>query len=188
MIPQNKVTSGIIAHRPGIAPQGGGGFSPIPQGYKNHIAEFSQRFPTAHLVTCGYNGNPKAAPPGWNTPTPHSTIYRHSQSALVGLIPASIGMSVVDVDQGNPLRLAFILLPEYLSNSGTPGRGHLWFHDDESRNNWLWEYTKDGAPTPGRFGAARVTSCFGNLGSSPAITPSPRSLTFHGHSRKLSLG
>ena len=127
-------------------------FFQIPQGYKDHIAEFTQAFPDAHIVLCGYDGKRKAAYPGWRTPAPHSAACRHAGSALVGLIPASIGLTVVDVDQGNPLALALGLMPEYITLSGTPGRGHLWFEDDQSRGNWDWEYTaKDGATFSGEI-------------------------------------
>ena len=108
--------------------------------YPAQIASFCAGFPSAHLVACGYKGNRKAAAPGWNKPAPHGAIRRHAEANLVGLIPASIGLTVVDVDEGNPLALALGLLPEYFTLSGTPGRGHLWFLDDESRNNWKWEY------------------------------------------------
>ena len=60
---------------------------------------------------------------------------------MVGLIPASLSFTVLDVDDGNPLALAFGLRPEFLTNSGTRGRGHLWFLDTESRPNSKWEYT-----------------------------------------------
>ena len=153
--PEIKATSAatIAHHPPGITPQGSGGsFFQIPQGYKDHIAEFTQAFPDAHIVLCGYDGKRKAAYPGWRTPAPHSAACRHAGSALVGLIPASIGLTVVDVDQGNPLALALGLMPEYITLSGTPGRGHLWFEDDQSRGNWDWEYTaKDSATFSGEI-------------------------------------
>ena len=123
--------------------------------YADHVAAFSVAYPGAHLVQCGYKGKPKAAAPGWNTPADHGRMIDHAEGGLVGLIPASIGLTVVDVDEGNPLALALGLTPEYFTLSGTPGRGHLWFEDDESRNNWNWEYrSKAGARFAGEIRGA----------------------------------
>ena len=114
--------------------------------YPAHVGTFSEAFPAAHLVPCGYNGNAKATGPGWKNPADHSAMRRHAETGWVGLIPASIGLTVVDVDEGSPLALAFKLRPEYLTNSGTPGNGHLWFRDDQACNNWKWKLkAKDGS-------------------------------------------
>ena len=123
--------------------------------YPAHVGAFSEAFPAAHLVKCGFNDNPKAAGPGWNNPADHSDVRRHAETGWVGLIPASIGLTVVDVDEGNPLTLAFRLRPEYLTNSGTPGNGHLWFKDDQSGSNWNWEYAKDGSAYSGEIRSGR---------------------------------
>ena len=120
--------------------------------YSEHVGTFSEAFPAAHLVPCGYNGNAKATGPGWKNPADHSAMRRHAETGWVGLIPASIGLTVVDVDEGSPLALAFKLCPEYLTNSGTPGNGHLWFKDDQSGGNWKWKLkAKDGSAFSGEI-------------------------------------
>ena len=78
--------------------------------YPAHVGAFCEAFPAAHLVQCGYKGKERAAGPGWTThPADHSAMRRHAETAWVGLIPASIGLTVVDVDEGNPLALAVAL-------------------------------------------------------------------------------
>ena len=46
--------------------------------YPAHIGAFSQAFPQAHLVPCGYNGKEKAAGPGWGKPADHVAMRRHA--------------------------------------------------------------------------------------------------------------
>ena len=58
---------------------------------------------------------------------------------LIGWIPASVGLTVVDVDSGDFLTLVQEHPPAYHNASGTPGRRHLMYRDTEARadvNGW----------------------------------------------------
>ena len=68
-----------------------------------------------------------------------AAVTQHSKDHHVGLVPASVGYTVLDVDEGHPLDLALNLRPDYFTPLGTPGRGHLWFLDGESRPNSAWK-------------------------------------------------
>ena len=60
----------------------------------------------------------------------------------VGWIPASVGMTVVDVDSGDWLPLVQEHPPAYHAPSATPGRRHLVYRDTEARadiNGWTAE-------------------------------------------------
>ena len=87
--------------------------SDTTDSYQARIASFAHAYPGAHWVLCGYKGKPKAAYPGWDKtqPTPEAAV-RHSADAQVGLIPARLGFTVLDVDEGNPLELALNLRPD----------------------------------------------------------------------------
>ena len=112
----------------------------ISSTYPEQISQLIDRWQgAAHLVLCGYGGNPKAAYPGWKKASPDpAKAFKHAQNALIGLIPSSVGYTVLDVDDGSPLKLAWGLRPDYVCASGTPGRGHLWFSDDQPRPNSSW--------------------------------------------------
>lgn len=108
--------------------------------YCEQIGALLQELPESHLVLCGYKGKRKAAYPGWDKrrPTSNEAIH-HAEKNLIGIIPTSIHYTVLDVDEGNPLELARGLRPDYFTPSGTRGRGHLWFYDDEARPNSAWK-------------------------------------------------
>ena len=58
---------------------------------------------------------------------------------LVGFIPASVGLTVVDVDNGDFLPLVKKHPPAFHNASGTQGRRHLFYRDTEPRpdvNGW----------------------------------------------------
>ena len=112
----------------------------ISSTYPEQISQLIDRWQgAAHLVLCGYGGNPKAAYPGWKKASPDpAKAFKRAQNALIGLIPSSVGYTVLDVDDGSPLKLAWGLRPDYVCASGTPGRGHLWFSDDQPRPNSSW--------------------------------------------------
>ena len=114
----------------------------ISSTYPEQISQLIDRWQgAAHLVLCGYGGNPKAAYPGWKKASPDpAKAFKRAQNALIGLIPSSVGYTVLDVDDGNPLKLAFGLRPSYICASGTLGRGHLWFTDNQPRPNSAWTY------------------------------------------------
>ena len=65
----------------------------------------------------------------WNTvrPSPRR-IYEHFAAGRnIGIVPASIGFSVLDVDHGDPVRLAEAHEPSFFLDSRTPGRAHLGY-------------------------------------------------------------
>ena len=65
----------------------------------------------------------------WNAvrPSPRR-IYEHFAAGRnIGIVPASIGFSVLDVDHGDPVRLAEAHEPSFFLDSRTPGRAHLGY-------------------------------------------------------------
>ena len=90
----------------------------------------------AHFVLC----NPDKLPiHKWlRRPSLDRTIAHTAKDGLVGIIPASVGCSVADVDSGNPQSLTtnhppLINVPTRRKN----GR-HLWYPDPVARRNSNW--------------------------------------------------
>lgn len=87
----------------------------------------------AQLVLADFDPDTGRKPPvqeGWNKLWPDlSDVYRHLENypnAVIGVIPASVGAVVVDVDQGDWRDLSDIL-PQALSNGTRKRKGrHLW--------------------------------------------------------------
>ena len=79
---------------------------------------------------------------GWQTlrPTPgeiwnHLTANPHNR---VGVVPSSLGFTVMDVDVGLPARIALAAQPAVVIPSQGEGRAHLWYPDDQPRENRKW--------------------------------------------------
>ena len=62
-----------------------------------------------------------------------------SRGGLLGIVPASLGRAVLDVDRGDPVPLICAHLPWFVARSQQPGRVHLWYRDDaEHRPGGIW--------------------------------------------------
>ena len=62
-----------------------------------------------------------------------------SRGGLLGIVPASLGRAVLDVDRGDPNSLICDHLPWFVARSQQPGRVHLWYRDDaEHRPGGIW--------------------------------------------------
>ena len=58
---------------------------------------------------------------------------------LLGIVPASLGRAVLDVDQGDPTPLICDFLPWFAARSQQEGRMHLWYRDDaRNRRGGVW--------------------------------------------------
>ena len=58
---------------------------------------------------------------------------------LLGIVPASLGRAVLDVDQGDPTPLICDFLPWFAARSQQEGRMHLWYRDDaRHRRGGVW--------------------------------------------------
>ena len=58
---------------------------------------------------------------------------------LLGIVPASLGRAVLDVDQGDPTPLICDYLPWFAARSQQEGRMHLWYRDDaRHRRGGVW--------------------------------------------------
>ena len=61
------------------------------------------------------------------------------RDGLLGIVPASLGMAVLDVDTGDATQLIVDYPPWFLARSQRPGRVHLWYKDSEkSRRGGDW--------------------------------------------------
>ena len=88
--------------------------------------------------------NPRKAPlyAGWkeNPAGIDDVLKHHARGGLIGLIPESIGLVVVDVDQGEPDAVVELVgEPIARHPSGTPGREHLWYAGEGVRGG-PWEH------------------------------------------------
>ena len=62
-----------------------------------------------------------------------------SNGGLLGIVPASLGRAVLDVDQGDPTPLICDFLPWFAARSQQEGRMHLWYRDDaRHRRGGVW--------------------------------------------------
>ena len=69
-----------------------------------------------------------------------------TSGGLLGIVPASLGCAVLDVDHGNPTELIATHLPWFLSPTQRPHRLHLWYQDNrhelaEERRGGHWRHT-----------------------------------------------
>ena len=79
---------------------------------------------------------------GWRTQWPTSDEAKDHIAAdvlhHVGIIPASLGMTALDVGQGDPAALVAAHPPLLHVASLTPGRSHLYYSDSRPRGNGHW--------------------------------------------------
>lgn len=70
---------------------------------------------------------------------PDSPMHPHRR--LLGILPASLGYSVLDVDQGDASELIEATRPALTVPSRQSGRWHLWYRDHKARErvNGTWE-------------------------------------------------
>ena len=93
----------------------------------------------AHAVLCREK---VAIEKGWQTrrPTP-GEVWNHLNANphnRVGVVPSSLGFTVMDVDIGSPARIALAAQPAVVIPSQGEGRAHLWYPDSEGRENRRW--------------------------------------------------
>ena len=67
------------------------------------------------------------------------------QGGLLGVVPASLGKTVLDVDRGDPIPLLACHTPWAVCPSLRPGRLHLWYTDSQPRPATPWRYAEGGA-------------------------------------------
>ena len=93
----------------------------------------------SHAVLCRHK---VAIEKGWQTlrPTP-GEVWNHLNANphnRVGVVPSSLGFTVMDVDVGPPARIAHAAQPAVVIPSQGEGRAHLWYPDDRPRENRSW--------------------------------------------------
>ena len=103
------------------------------------IERLLARWPDAHLLLCRADNKAPAQP--WLNYYPDANACRaHQESGgLIGLVPAGIGFTVLDVDHGHATALALEYPPAAFTHSRRPGGAHLWYPDNESRGNAKWD-------------------------------------------------
>ena len=107
--------------------------------------------PEAHFGVYGYH-NPrtdkwrfKAPRPGWRDyPAEIERIRWNIRHGLaVGILPASIGGTVIDIDHGDYQtfkdKYGHAARPAACLPSRKPGRYHIWYPDDTVRGTQLWK-------------------------------------------------
>ena len=67
------------------------------------------------------------------------------QGGLLGLVPASLTSTALDVDRGDPVPLLANYIPWAVCPSLTSGRLHLWYRDSTARPQAKWRYAEGGA-------------------------------------------
>ena len=101
------------------------------------------RWPNAHYLLCRYDNKAPARP--WLTyhPTGTEMAMHLERGGLIGVVPATLGYTVLDVDAGQPMALALMYPPARVFPTRRHLGAHLWYRDTESRNNskWAWEGT-----------------------------------------------
>ena len=104
------------------------------------ICEMADLWWGGHFVLCRVDNKAPAMP--WKQFRPTAgDIWNHIHGGgLAGVVPFSIGYTVVDVDNGPPLAMAFAATPACVTASRTPGNGHLWYPDDAPRPNRKWQF------------------------------------------------
>ena len=83
----------------------------------------------------------------WNRLSPtFLEVKRHiDQGGLLGVVPASLGKTVLDLDHGDPVPLLASRTPWAVCPSLRPGRLHLWYTDSQPRPATPWRYAEGGA-------------------------------------------
>jgi len=105
----------------------------------------------AQFVLCDYWGNRKTdgsqskkpVHRNWRRQRPgFDAVKDHITSGgLLGIVPASLGYAVLDVDHGNPTALIATHLPWFLSPTQRPQRLHLWYQDPRGdRRGGRWRH------------------------------------------------
>lgn len=112
-------------------------------GSSNRNAEASQGALTylqergAHFVLLSTRrGTPERK--RWQIIRPSTAAVLEHRGPL-GLIPASIGTSALDIDQGDPTELLKRYPPLVCLPSKSPGHFHAYYQDDTPRGNAGWE-------------------------------------------------
>ena len=106
----------------------------------------------AQFVLCDYWGNRKAdgtqskkpVHRNWRRQRPgFGAVKDHiDQGGLLGIVPASLGCAVLDVDQGNPTELIASHLPWFLSPTQRSNGLHLWYQDSQgNRYGGRWRHS-----------------------------------------------
>lgn len=105
----------------------------------------------AQFVLCDYWGNRKSdgsqskkpVHRNWRRQRPGFVAVKDhiTRSGLLGIVPASLGCAVLDVDHGNPVALIATHLPWFLSPTQRQNRLHLWYQDPQGdRHGGRWRH------------------------------------------------
>ena len=89
----------------------------------------------AHFVLC-WDKRPLSGFPWRDHTLDLDCVLAHRGN--VGLIPFSVGTSVLDVDKGEPTQLSMFHQPLVIVPSQRPGGEHFYYRDDTPRGNQQW--------------------------------------------------
>ena len=122
---------------------------PTPTPWKSSSERRGRRQPDRHLLQTPMRSlcrQKVAIEKGWQTlrPTP-GEVWNHLNANphnCVGVVPSSLGFTVMDVDAGSPSAIALAAWPAVVIPSQGEGRAHLWYPDTQGRENRKWHLTK----------------------------------------------
>ena len=91
----------------------------------------------AHLVLC------RGKEPIWdkwqrNRPVLEVVEHHAGQGGQIGIVPASVGSSALDIDHGDPAELFGEYPPRLVVPSRKQGHHHGYYDDDQGRRNLSW--------------------------------------------------
>ena len=103
------------------------------------VANLIDIYAEAHAVLCRQK---VAIEKGWQKLRPTAgDVWNHLNANphnCVGVVPSSLGFTVMDVDIGSPMTIALAANPAVVIPSQGEGRAHLWYPDSEGRENRKW--------------------------------------------------
>ena len=89
----------------------------------------------AHLIRCNPDKTPVSGY-SWKRKASLKALIKHLKSGNpIGIVPASVAHSVLDLDGGALLNLIEKYAPSFAIPSLNPDHYHLWYQDSESRPN-----------------------------------------------------
>lgn len=92
----------------------------------------------AHFVIVDSDKKPTRRRWHRRRPKPERIVRHIKGGGYIGIIPASIGAAVLDVDDGDPSKLMSLYPPSVVTSSPSGGK-HLWFHTEKRHRPRTWE-------------------------------------------------
>jgi len=105
------------------------------------LCELAAGNPAAHFVLCRADNKAPTRPWLDYLPTPADMWLHQRAGGVIGLVPFTLGYTVVDVDTGPPHALADVAAPAVIAPTKSRGHGHLYYPDGVARGNAKWKWS-----------------------------------------------